>query len=125
MERKKELLNLFKDVDENQRKLIDRLIDEVVHIEKELDYLKSLPPIRVHPADRSRQEITPAGKLYKDMAAQYMNAIRILCSLLNKVSGDDYDPVAEFMEQMRHGGSNNSVMADIKSGKGLKPLEAR
>ena len=76
MERKEELKLLFKDVDENQRKLVDRLIDEVVHIEEELDYLKSLPPIRVHPKDNSRQEITPAGKLYKDMAAQYMNAIR-------------------------------------------------
>lgn len=103
MKRKEELMNLFKDVDENQKKLVDRLVDEVVHIEKTLDELKSLPPIRVHPKDKSRQEITPAGKLYKDMAAQYMNAIRILSSLLSKVSGDDYDPVAEFMEKMKNG----------------------
>ena len=103
MERKEELKNLFKDVEENQMKLVDRLLDEVVHIEEELDYLKTLPAIRVHPKDPSKQETTPAGKLYKDMAAQYMNAIRILASVLGKASGEEYDPVAEFMEKMKRG----------------------
>ena len=119
MDRKKELMDLFKDVDENQRKLVDRLIDEVVYIEDQLDELKKLPPIRVHPKDKSKQQITPAGKLYKDMTAQYMNAIRILCSLLNKANGDNYDPVAEFIEKMK---AKDPVMDDIKSGRGLKPL---
>ena len=103
MERKQELNELFKDIDQNQRKLVDRLVDEVIYIENELTELKKLPFIRVHPKDKSRQEITPSGKLYKDMTATYMNAIRILCSLLNKVEGDDYDPVAEFMEKMKNG----------------------
>ena len=103
MTRKEELRKLFKDVDEKQINLVDRLLDEVVHIEKELDYLKTLPTIRVHPKDSSKQEITPAGKLYKDMAAQYMNAIRILGSILGKSSGDEYDPVAEFLESMKRG----------------------
>lgn len=101
MERKTELLILFKDVDENQKKLVERLIDEVVHIENELTMLKALPPIRVHPKDPSKQEMTPAGKLYKDMAAQYMNAIRILSSILRGAAGDEYDPVAEFLERMK------------------------
>lgn len=103
MERREELTNLFKDVEENQRTLVRKLIDEVVYIESTLDELKKLPFIRVHPRDNSRQEVTPAGKQYKDLTATYMNAIRILCSILSKVSGDDYDPVAEFMEKMKHG----------------------
>lgn len=103
MERREELTNLFKDVEENQRTLVRKLIDEVVYIESALDELKKLPFIRVHPKDNSRQEVTPAGKQYKDLTATYMNAIRILCSILSKVSGDDYDPVAEFMEKMKHG----------------------
>ena len=101
MERKDELMNLFKDVDENQKKLVERLVDEVVYIENELDMLKKLPVIRVHQKNSSRQEMTPAGKLYKDMAAQYMNAIRILSSVLKGSAGDEYDPVAEFMEKMK------------------------
>ena len=40
MDRKQELLKLFKDVDENQKKLVDRLLDEVVHIKKRTGYVK-------------------------------------------------------------------------------------
>lgn len=101
--RDQELKDLFEDVDENQRSLVDRLIDEVIHIESVLDDLKKLPPIRVHPKDPSRQEVTPAGKLYKDYMAQYMNAVRILCSLLRNSAGDEFDPVADFMEKLKHG----------------------
>lgn len=103
MERQEELKKIFENVDENQQKLINRLIEEVVYIETILDEMKSLPTIRVHPKDNSKQEITSAGKLYKDMTAQYMNGIRILCSILGKTSDDGYDPVAEFMEKMKHG----------------------
>lgn len=102
MERRKELDELFKDIDKNQRKLVDRLIDEVVFIEAQLSELKKLPLIRVHPKDNSKQEITSSGKLYKDMTATYMNAVRILCSLLNKSGGDDYDPVKEFLEKIKN-----------------------
>ena len=101
--REQELKNLFKDVDENERNLVDRLIGEMVHLECVLDDLKKLPPIRVHPKDPSRQEVTPAGKLYKDYMAQYMNGVRILGSILRNAAGDDYDPVAEFMEKLKHG----------------------
>src|SRR5699024_12874245 len=62
--------------------------------------LRSLPFIRVHPKDSSKQEMTSAGKLYKDLNAYYMNAIRILSSLLRNVSADDFDPVADFMQKM-------------------------
>lgn len=103
MERRDELMDLFKDVDENQRKMVSRLVDEVVYIEERLDELKKLPFIRVHPKNNAIQETTAAGKQYKDMAAQYMNAVRILCSVLAKSTGDDYDPVAEFMEKIKHG----------------------
>lgn len=91
---------IFKDLDENQKTLVAQLIDEVVYIEKQLEMLRSLPFIRVHHKDSSKQEMTSAGKLYKDLNAQYMNAIRILSSLLRNVSADDFDPVADFMQKM-------------------------
>ena len=85
MTRKEELNEIFEAVDPNQRKLVNKLIDEVLYLEETLEYLKTLPAIRVHPKDRTKQEITSAGKLYKDMQGSYANAIRILLSLLNKV----------------------------------------
>ena len=103
-ERKEELMDLFKDVDEKHRKLIERTVEEVVYMEDTMAYLKTLPPIRVNNKDPSKQQLTPAGKLYKDMAAQYMAAVRTLLSVIGKAESDEYDPVKEFMEKMRNGG---------------------
>lgn len=84
MKRREELENIFKDIDENEKKLINPLIEQVVFIEEQMTYLKTLPFIRVNPKDNSKQEITKAAKQYKDLSQAYMNAIRILASLLNK-----------------------------------------
>lgn len=88
MKRKEELVGIFKDVDENTLNLILPLIDEVVFIEEMMRELKKLPFIRVHPKNPSKQETTPAGKQYKEFSQSYMNAIRILCSILNKVDSN-------------------------------------
>lgn len=101
MDRKEELKDILKDVDDKQKRLVNRLVDEVVYIEDTLSDLKKLPFMRVHPKDSTRQEITPAGKQYRDLTATYMNAIRILCSLISKTDTDDYDPVAEFLKKMK------------------------
>lgn len=101
MERKEELLEIFKGVEENQLRLITPLIDEIVFLEDMMHQLKKLPFIRVHPKNPQKQETTPAAKQYKEMNQSYMNAIRILCSILSKNITDDYDPVAEFMEKFK------------------------
>lgn len=88
MDRKQELLDIFKDVDENTIHLILPLIDEVVYMEEMMRNLKKLPFIRVHPKNSSKQETTPAGKQYKEFSQSYMNAIRILNSILNKVDSN-------------------------------------
>ena len=88
MDRKQELLDIFKDVDENTIHLILPLIDEVVYMEEMMRNLKKLPFIRVHHKNSSKQETTPAGKQYKEFSQSYMNAIRILNSILNKVDSN-------------------------------------
>lgn len=88
MKRKEELVGIFKDVDENTLNLILPLIDEVVYMEEMMRNLKKLPFIRVHPKNSSKQETTPAGKQYKEFSQSYMNAIRILNSILNKVDSN-------------------------------------
>ena len=54
MDRKQELLDIFKDVDENTIHLILPLIDEVVYMEEMMRNLKKLPFIRVHPKNSSK-----------------------------------------------------------------------
>lgn len=98
-ERKQELIDIFRNVDDDKRKLIMPLIDEVVWLETELDNLKKLPQIRTHPADPARQKITEAAKLYKKRQESYMNAIRILLSTLNKVETSAQDSLLELLEK--------------------------
>lgn len=72
-EREKEI---FEYVD-NDITLIN-LIRDVCELEQQLDYLRKLPKIKVHPKDKTKQKTTPAAKLYKEYLQQYINAIKVL-----------------------------------------------
>lgn len=83
MSRKEELLNIVG----ADNKILIKLVDEVCFIEKQLEYLKSLPQINVNPNNSAQQKTTPAAKQYKEFLQQYTNCIKILA----QVNGDDND----------------------------------
>ena len=77
------------------------LIDDVIELEKELDYYRSLPKIKVHPKDPSRQKATPAAKLYKECLQQYTNIIRILMRATGTDMEDEESPLRKwFMDHV-------------------------
>ena len=80
MDRKDELLQIIGD-----DKILIRLVDEVIFIESQLEYLKTLPQINVNPNNTMQQKATPAAKQYKEFLQQYTNIIKVLAH----VSGDD------------------------------------
>lgn len=98
MNRVNQLKNIFKDIDENEQQLITPLLDEVIFLETQMNELKQLPFITVNPKNPAQQRKTEAAKLYKECSQSYMNAIRILCSLIHKVEGGENDPVEEFLK---------------------------
>ena len=65
--------------------LIGPMVDEVVFLENQLETLKKLPFIKVHPTNPELQKGTPAARLYTQLSALYNAAMRTLVSL----SGDD------------------------------------
>ena len=71
MDRKEELLNVIEDFDLNIKTIVEPLLNDIVFLEKELDRLRQLPQIRVHPTNPQKQEVTPASKLYKDFISRY------------------------------------------------------
>lgn len=101
MNRREELDKIFKDIDKNEKDLMNPLIDELVFLEEQMKYLKTLPFIRVHPQNKSKQETTPAAKQYKECSQSYMNAIRILCSLIHKVEGDEESPLRQYLKELK------------------------
>ena len=99
MTRREELNDIFKDVEENEKKLIAPLLNEVVQLEEEMSRLKDLPFINIHPKNPALQKITPAAKLYKECSQSYMNAIRILVNVLRKVESSAQDELLKRLEE--------------------------
>lgn len=92
MSRKEELLKVI----ENDVTLVP-LITEMVYLEKQLDELRELPKIKVHPTDPSKQKATPAAKLYKEYLQQYTNVVKILIRKTGVDENDEESPLRKWM----------------------------
>lgn len=97
--RRNELDEIFRDVEENEKKLADKLIAEVVYYEIEMEKLRELPFINVNPKNPAQQKTTAAAKLYKEYATSYMNALRILLNILRKVESAAQDDLLRKLEE--------------------------
>lgn len=101
MKRREELNEIFNDIDPNEKKLINPLIDEVVFLEEQMIELKKLPFISIHPKNPALQKKTEAAKLYKECSQSYMNAIRILSSLIHKDDSGEESPLRQYLKEFR------------------------
>lgn len=82
MDRKEELKDICKTLDNETLKLMTPLIEQLVFLEEKLNYLKTLPFIVVKKDDPSKQKVTPAYKQYKDLSQSYINALKVVNSAL-------------------------------------------
>lgn len=87
-ERLQQMYAAIEGVDDAQKHIIAPLLTEIVFIEGRLEELRGLPHIRIHHADKTRQEITAAGKQYKEFMQSYLNAIKVIMSALYRSGGD-------------------------------------
>ena len=91
MTRKEELLKLI-----GFDPVLMPLITEMVELEDQLDQLRQLPKIKVHPKDPTKQKATPAAKLYKECLQQYTNIIRILMHATGTDAEDEESPLRKW-----------------------------
>ena len=99
MTRREEIDKIFSVVADDQRTLVSPLIDEVIFLEKQMRELRALPFVKIHPQNPALQKTTPAAKLYKESSQSYMNAIRILSSILRKVEASAADELMNSLEE--------------------------
>lgn len=97
--RKQEYERIFRAVDEDERGLVSRLIDECVWYEGQMADLRKYPFLAVHPKRPELQRTTPAARLYKEYATSYMNALRILLNVLRKVESSAQDDLLKRLEE--------------------------
>ena len=91
MDRKEELLNAI----ENDPTLVP-IIDDMVYLEGQLEELRKLPKIKVHPKDPGKQKATPAAKLYKEYLQQYVNVVKILLRATGADEADEESPLRKW-----------------------------
>lgn len=92
--REKELLSLI-----DHDKLLIPLISDMVNLEEQLTYLRTLPMIKVHPKDPTKQKATPAAKLYKESLQQYTNILRILMRATGTDVDDEESPLRKWFNE--------------------------
>ena len=98
-ERIEELKKIFEGIDPNQRAVVLPLLPEIAFMENEMRRLRELPQIRIHPNDPSRQQVTAAGKRYREIMQTYTNAIKTLLSVLQRNGSDDDDTLFEILKE--------------------------
>lgn len=103
MNRREQLLKIMESADRDKVDLITDVIDNVVFLEEQLQTLRKLPHIKVHPERPELQKVTEAGKLYRFNLQQYNNAIKILISILGQDGGEDdgLEILKAFQEKMK------------------------
>ena len=97
-ERLESLKAIFEKVDADKAAVISPLLPQVVFMEQRLDELRRVPHIRIHPKNPARQEITAAGKQYKELMQSYLNAVKVLQITLSRYSVEEKDAFDEWME---------------------------
>ena len=75
------------------------LINEMVYLEEQLDELRALPKIKVHPDDPTKQKTTPAAKLYKEYLQQYTNIVRILMKATGADENEEESPLRKWINE--------------------------
>lgn len=97
--RREKLDRIFEGVDESERELVDKLLDEVVFLEEQMISLRELPFVCINPKNPALQKTTPAAKLYKECTQSYFNAIRILLNTLRKVESSAQNELLKKLEE--------------------------
>lgn len=100
-DRKNELYKLLDCLDDAPKKILEKVVDEVIYIENRLDELKNLPQIKVNPKNPGQQKYTVAAKQYKEYLQQYNNCIKILLHAVNHTESEEVSPLREALLNMR------------------------
>lgn len=101
MRNAEKLRELLANCDEGQRELVDRLIDEVIFMENQLDEVKKLPFLKVHPKNPMIQHQTEAFRAYKTLIQQYNNSIKTLAVVFNRAAGNEEHPFMAWLREQQ------------------------
>jgi len=99
------LTDIFKDVDEFKRKLVEGLVEDAAFLKSENYVLKEIlvntGMVKVHPQHSGMQKPVVAAKEYRQNLNAYAVIIKTLNGVLQKNIPEGDDDFDEFMKEMR------------------------
>lgn len=98
MSRAEKLREIFKDIDEGRREIVEPLIEEAAFLEEQMLELKKHPFIRFNPKNDAQSKITAAGKQYREFLQTYTNIIDKLCRMYGKEEAAEESPLRAFLK---------------------------
>lgn len=101
MTRFEQLCEITGKLGEQQQTIIKPLLEDIVFMEARLCELRKLPHLRVHPKNPARQEVTPAGKQYKEIMQSYLNAVKVIMTALNRNDTSAADELISKLEEFQ------------------------
>ena len=99
MGRLEELQAIFEKVDKDKAAIVAPLLPQVVFLEQRLEALRGMPQIRIHPKNPERQEVTAAGKQYKELMQAYLNAVKVLQATLSRYGLEEEDEFDRWLKE--------------------------
>lgn len=102
MGRKEELLQIVCKNGSNNDIKARQLVDEIIFVEEQLVYLKTLPFININPKNPMQQKATPAAKQYKELLQQYNNSLRLLFRLSGELGeSEEESPLRQWLRSRK------------------------
>lgn len=98
MTRLEKLLEIAEKLDADKRTAVEPLLTDIVFMENRLTELRKLPHIRIHPKNPERQQVTAAGKQYKETMQSYLNALKVILTAINR---QESDAAAELLDKLK------------------------
>lgn len=96
-----ELKQIASKLSEEQQAIVQPLLIDIAFMEIKLADLRKLPHIRVHPKNPARQEVTPAGKQYKETMQSYLNAVKVILTAINRSDTSAADELISKLEEFQ------------------------
>lgn len=102
MGRKEELLQIVCKNGSNNDIKARQLVDEIIFVEEQLVFLKTLPFININPKNPMQQKTTPAAKQYKELLQQYNNSLRLLFRLSGELGeSEEESPLTQWLRRRK------------------------
>lgn len=95
---KKQLNEIFKNVDESKKQIIEAMFDDFIHEEKQLEEIKPLMS-KMPKNQKEANQVKFYTKMYSDISQRHDSKIKIFLSVLGKYEAEAEDEFVEWLNK--------------------------